>query len=212
MADALATELRCEVAEHLWRDADTSSLRSLSLASKDWTGPTQSLLFRHLLVRLTATTTISDLALFFHTSPHLGRYVFELLLLGTKSRPVEFHAPQLFACIPLLPSLQHLRVYSANFLESATTPQIAARPINLTLINVHIWASDLFLLIEQCSGPTLCLADVIALSFTQAGSTMPPCAIGSKRQSLTLHQFVIQGPDLGFAPDVLVLCPDSINT
>lgn len=218
MASNLPTELKCEVAKYLWHDYASSSLRSLSLASKDWTAPAQSFLFRHFTVRLTSNVhlkTARSLATFLDTYEHVRQYVLELLLIGPESGPVELFTPQLLSYIGFLPALRHLKVYSTRILDSHRTQVLrrAARLISLTLLNVEMCAPDLFLLINQCAGPVLCLANVLATS-TAPVASWPISAISTKRKSLTLRRFCIRGHNLPstFAPDVLELCTDTLET
>lgn len=105
MAFALATELKIDIAQYLFKTRD--DLRSLSLVSRGWRSPAQNALFQVLRVHF-QTKTMADLLTFLASSPHLCTYISKVKLLPRRANIVGIS--QILKLLAFIPKLRNLTI------------------------------------------------------------------------------------------------------
>ncbi|KZT66114.1 hypothetical protein DAEQUDRAFT_730608 [Daedalea quercina L-15889] len=207
-------QLPLELCDHIlcFLSDDLATLASCSLTCRAWLPTTRALTFRTLVVASEGSYRRAERMLADH--PHLTRCVRELHIAGA-SLVVYRSFSELFALVPSLPRLKHLRLHHWAFLgdqiaSNRTPPSPRAMFVSVRELTLHIVyprALDLVRLIRAC--PNLRALHFSVVLFRDANSldidahsseVSPPLETMSletltwRRSALFLLQWLLRGP------------------
>ena len=198
MASALATELKIDIAQYLFKTRD--DLRSLSLVSRGWQASAQNALFQVLRVHF-QTNTIADLLSFLTSSPHLCTYISSVELLPRRTNTVEIsQILKLLAFIPKLRNLtiDHLKIDSVpNDLVTFAVANQVRRHCNLTVSRTVGDHRSFYLLLNHLACDYLSFTNEVGIIVPEKSPedlALTPATFATLK-SFDVEEVVVSDPD-----------------